>query len=431
VAAFAVYLYIFNEYLRPGEVIQSLQGAPVMDYIAIFTIGNWAIYIAQKKGFPRMPQNWLMLGLIASIGIGHFRHSRFAMAFTHMADFCKIALYYFWLVSIMDHTSKISKCVWIIILFSTLLAYHAHLQVTTEVGLFGVEAQREGQPPREVEILPTWKGSFADSNDVGCALVFAVGLCLGYIMGVPNMFGKVLALACIIALSYGAWITTSRGARLSLCVTFASYVGFTQIIPRIGLKQAIRIGAPMAFLGMLVVGPKILDAGDESAQTRLLLWQKGLDMLSSNPIVGKGFKFFTHYSVRRLVAHNSFVHIFGELGLLGYFFWMAMIYMSFREAFKIQALKVRSRYMRTVKGLNLALMCALAGFLSAAYFLTRPYWELLYIMFGLSAAIRTIVPRDILPRPTFKKRDAMNVIALELASVLFVKVSTMAGWSTV
>ena len=57
-----------------------------------------------------------------------------------------------------------------------------------------------------------------------------------------------------------------------------------------------------------------LDASESSAQGRVQAWAEGLQMFKSHPLFGVGFGRYTDFN--RLVAHNSFVHTLGELGLL-------------------------------------------------------------------------------------------------------------------
>ena len=78
---------------------------------------------------------------------------------------------------------------------------------------------------------------------------------------------------------------------------------------------------------------------------------------------------------------------------------------------------------------GLALVSALAGYLAGAYFLSRTFWELLYINIGLLAAVRLLVPTDILPVPTFTSKDFKYLVVLELASVVMIHFSIKVGWN--
>jgi O-antigen ligase len=65
---------------------------------------------------------------------------------------------------------------------------------------------------------------------------------------------------------------------------------------------------------------------DASFEGRTEAWYAGLQMLKDSPIWGVGLGFFRDYHER--VAHNSFVHCFAELGLVGYFLWLAVIVLT-------------------------------------------------------------------------------------------------------
>jgi len=61
--------------------------------------------------------------------------------------------------------------------------------------------------------------------------------------------------------------------------------------------------------------------------------------------------------------------LFRRAGAHRYFFWLGLLYVSLRDAYRINQLKMKSAYLYSIQGLNLALMCALVGYCTAAYFL--------------------------------------------------------------
>ena len=60
---------------------------------------------------------------------------------------------------------------------------------------------------------------------------------------------------------------------------------------------------------------------DESNAGRLDAWSAGLGMFRQQPFFGVGYNMFTDHN--EITAHNSFVLCFAELGLFGYFIWLA------------------------------------------------------------------------------------------------------------
>ena len=143
-------------------------------------------------------------------------------------------------------------------------------------------------------------------------------------------------------------------------------------------------------------------------------------MMLSNPIFGIGKGRFREE--HGLVAHNSYVHIVGELGIPGYSLWGgALIFtalvgyhiIKYRNKEKLErqaailttqkASLVNSQNTRKAKkdrqeqenkvitlnteyALNQTLFFSLVGFMVTAFFISRSYTLLLFIFIGMSLA---------------------------------------------
>src|SRR5919198_72393 len=128
------------------------------------------------------------------------------------------------------------------------------------------------------------------------------------------------------AFLYAIFLTHSRGAVLGL----ASLLFF-------GMRKALGLVKTGLLVGVLLVavvvtnaaGGRGFSAQEESAGDRILAWSEGLTMLRHQPLFGVGYNSFTeHHSI---TAHNSFVLCFAELGLIGYFMWLALAVTVFRD----------------------------------------------------------------------------------------------------
>ena len=58
-----------------------------------------------------------------------------------------------------------------------------------------------------------------------------------------------------------------------------------------------------------------ISADEGTGQARIQLWSDGLMFFQQSPLFGIGMENYRQFS--RHVAHNSFIHCFAELGLLG------------------------------------------------------------------------------------------------------------------
>ena len=163
-----------------------------------------------------------------------------------------------------------------------------------------------------------------------------------------------------------------------------------------------------------------MNARDESAHDRLVAWADGNRMLKSSPIFGVGKGRFAEYSETGKVAHNSFVHCYAEQGLFGYFFWMGLLFVSLKDGYALGKMAPSAEDPDTgeIARLSRILLAALIGYLASAVFLSRTYTPLLFILFGLFAAMRMMRVRAAGPAPNaFETRDCKWVLLAELASI--------------
>jgi putative inorganic carbon (HCO3(-)) transporter len=188
-------------------------------------------------------------------------------------------------------------------------------------------------------------------------------------------------------LLYALYLTHSRGGLLGL----GAMVLF-------GMRNTLGI-ARTAILGIAIlfaVNVLNLDGGrgfstkEESASERIEAWDDGIQMLKSHPLLGVGYGNFLEHHVER-TAHNSFVLCFAELGLLGFFAWIALLVVAFRET--SQAI-LRTPADSPEHSLARALRSALVGFVACAWFLSRTYQPGLYLLLALCASTAYCVRRD-------------------------------------
>ena len=109
-------------------------------------------------------------------------------------------------------------------------------------------------------------------------------------------------------------------------------------------------------------------------------------MLKSNPLFGVGFEMFTDQRVQ--TAHNSYILAAAELGFFGLFFWVGLIWSSFKGLLIIQKGPWASGSLGdSLTVYALGLQSALVGFCAAAFFLSRTYVILPYLLFALSGSL--------------------------------------------
>jgi len=255
-------------------------------------------------------------------------------------------------------------------------------------------------------------GFMQDPNDLALGMIVALGL-IGGAWNDQRRSHLALFAAGAAALMYGIYLTQSRGGAVALVV----------VLWRIA---ASRIGRGPAFLLLVALGAglMVLDFGgrslamqlDESASGRLVAWTEGLDMLKAHPLLGVGYGQFLEY--HPLTAHNSLVLCFAETGLLGCFFWVGLIVVTFLELGTLKNLAGDDPFDHTVRQWAEGLQMALIGFIAAAFFLSRTFVPTLYLIIGLAAALAVIARQSgrSIPLPPLPLL-ALIVLACEVGGI--------------
>ena len=177
---------------------------------------------------------------------------------------------------------------------------------------------------------------------------------------------------------------------------------------------------------LFTFGPSRLStiSGEEaSAHGRIDAWYEAYQMFKNNPLFGVGQGRFTDYN--NLTAHNSYVLVMAELGVVGLFFFTGLIYHPiywlWRHVFTPQDLPFDSADL----GLISALYASLFGVLAAIFFLSRSYMLIPYMLIALVAAASRIISREhgvseismSLPPRHFR-----NIAVLTLAQIIIINI---------
>ncbi|MFH1771974.1 MAG: O-antigen ligase family protein [Candidatus Omnitrophota bacterium] len=73
---------------------------------------------------------------------------------------------------------------------------------------------------------------------------------------------------------------------------------------------------------------------DESAQTRIILWQQSIEYFKQNPVIGVGFNVFSHLGLKR-DAHNVYLRTLAEEGLVGLSFLLLIMAIAIRRGWRL------------------------------------------------------------------------------------------------
>jgi O-Antigen ligase len=249
---------------------------------------------------------------------------------------------------------------------------------------------------REAGALRRFAAGGLDGNDL--AMVLALALPMAWYLGMTYR-QPLLRWACrayIPIAVFTVGLTGSRGGMLATTVALLSVpLSMTKLSPgrlmtsvmMLSLTGVLAVAyVPETLIERLATTGTEVEAGSFGGRGKI--WKAGLAVLPENPVFGYGTGGFKSAIAPRLglakVAHNSYLSVLVEQGIVGFVLYMMMFVAAFRSILKLPVLERR---------FALVLLATLViAMIPLTWEDRRPAWFVLAALIGLSHA--QIAQRD-------------------------------------
>jgi putative inorganic carbon (HCO3(-)) transporter len=413
-------IYVALSHLSPADVFPSLGDSRIMLWLGIVAVVASLPSIVTGK-FPfRAPQVYLMLGFIVAVPLSRLAHLWFGGMFPALVAFLPSGIVFYLIVANANtlHRIRVLMVVFLAVcfflLYRSVLAYHSG-----EVDSVFLLQQGVGYDPATGDVTGTLTriralGFLSDPNDFAqCLLTGLPFLGLFWRAG-QKLRNLLLVIVPASFVLYGVFLTHSRGAVVGLGVIIVALLA-----GRLGKTRSV-IAAVLLVALMLspIGGGRETSLSEGSTAGRIMEWGAGIAMLKSSPIFGAGYDAFANNG--ELTAHNSFVLCFAELGLFGYFFWLAIIVFTITDLNSLLGSIKETDDNRELLRCARVLRISLFAFLATAWLLSRTYIVTFYMLIGLAVAVIQLLSSDQEERPDTGWSRWKLTGALEVASIVVV-----------
>lgn len=416
-------------FLRPAELVAAWQGVSLYEYLIIacflFAIPDLLTYLTGRS-LETQPITLCVFGVLAAVVLSQLAMFNFGEAWRTGYFFLKVVVYYLLFVSVVNTPARLRTfivcLVWLCagLTLVTLLQYHDVISLPNLKTLIDTETD-----PVTGEIQPisrlTASGALGDPNELGVVLAAVVPLAL-YLLTDRKTTLAFLYAVPVGLFVYAIALTQSRGA-------------FVALLAGLGALAAVRYGARRALVLAALALPVIVlfFAGRQTdlstlrgtGQTRIQIWSDWLTEFRASPLFGHGMALeedpaqiseLAAWRDNRHVAHNSYLHSFRDLGLLGGMFFLGAFVLAFWMLLRLDPR--RTRILRPdMERLRPALLGCLTAFAVGILALSLCYAVPTYVILGLTVSYGRVTPYySVLPRLRWDLRVAGR---LALASVSF------------
>ena len=297
--------------------------------------------------------------------------------------FLKMLIFFFLFINLIDDRTKITWFINAMLLSAAWMVYRCwDLRGTTGARFENING-----------------GIIQDSNQFAAALLLMLPLAIGRAMKQDEKWWiRLCAAIGSFGIIMSIIITVSRGAFLGLIASaIAFFYYFNEHRKKILILTTILVIAVAPFVPQyymdrtsMVFSSKEVDS-DSSAVSRLTSWNLAYELWKEHPIVGVGMRNFGYYmgyrnegrawGQRGHVVHSVWMQALSEGGLMVAGPFIAMIFIFFYKTKKSKELCRDHNFIIEISALQVGMI----GFLVAASFVNRLYYEPIYWWCGLAS----------------------------------------------
>ena len=313
-------------YIRPAEFIPALLGLPLFELtlgLCLLTGITRLLGQARPGVIAEQPITVLVMVLLVTVVLSNLVRAQIGLAWDAANEFFKVVLYFMLLISIVDSTRRLVVFLAALVLFVTIimsltaLDFEGYIHLPTsnyvkeDVVTSGTSSVADEQHVELRRMGST--GLFADPNEASMLIVQSL-LIAGYFAvnsGTPLAL-RFFWVGPLALLGIALYLTQSRGGFLNLICSVLMF-----LMARFGRKFGLFLVAVCLPLILIVFGGRqtSMSVAGTTAHQRIQLWSEYLSFAWHNPLFGIGYdnwkKFFA------LLAHNSFIQCFADLGFVG------------------------------------------------------------------------------------------------------------------
>lgn len=317
-------------FLRPAELLPALGTTPLYEYaiLACAAASLPAVFRLLARPLGAQPITVCVVGLLPVIVLTHLAGRDAGEAGRAGVYFFKVLVYYALFVSVVNTPARLRAFIFWLVCFAAVYTAVNVLQYLGVIDLPTLKAElkdTEYNPQSGEEVYHSRlqaSGIFQDPNELCTMLAAVVPLVLYRLTNPDGSVLRVLWAGPLALFLYAITLTQSRGGFLALLGGLGAY-----LVTCYGWRRAAVLGLAGLPVAFVLAGGRQgdLSAMSGTGQSRVQIWSDWLMEFRYHPLFGKGMLEGTEAKPKeergrgehKLVAHNSYLHAFADLGFLG------------------------------------------------------------------------------------------------------------------
>jgi probable O-glycosylation ligase (exosortase A-associated) len=383
-----VLMYSWMSFMNPHRYTWGFaQQIPLIQLVAIATLAG-LLFTRDRRPLPRVKEVGLLLALWALFVLTTLTAMYPDLAWEKLGQVSKVLLMVFVTIMVCQDRARLRNLL---------------LVTALSIGFFGLKGGIWGLAVGgEHHVLGPSLSFFGDNNGLSMALNMVLPI-LFYLAREERRWWM-----------RGLLRTTFAMTVVSVLLTYSrsGFLGLMVVLSALTLRTRAKVLViPAALVALVAVAwflpEKWYDRmetiqnyeEDVSANARLTSWYVGWRLALDQPILGGGFFAFSKEAFERYVpgypswhnAHSIYFHVLGEHGFTGLILFGGLILSLFgslwavrREARRVPGARWAVEYSHMVQA-------SLLGYLATGTFLNLTYFDLYYVLVGVTVILRQVV----------------------------------------
>ncbi len=380
---YAAAMYLLLEYVRPHVIYPTFDILPWTQ----ITILAGLFYVIAKGQLKIQGMHFLLLTFVAVVFVSS------VLSYDQPASFKHINYIISWFVVVIFFTGAVRNLeqykLLTVLLF--LFLFKMSLFGAKTWVLRGFSFTGWGiQGPR---------GFFQNSGELSLLMVVFAAMSFAYIAGNKSI-SRIYYLVPITAVMT-VLAASSRGSQLAMVVVV---VLLALKIGKLRIKKVLIFGA-VCCVGWVLLPEEQKDrfsmmGDDATSESRLMYWEKGMEMLDEHKWFGVGYYAFPSYfadryapyvdfsnfNYRREVSHNSYIQVGSEMGYVGLSIYLLLLWCCFRLTKKTKMLLIHRGSPKEFSWIPLycnGINIAIIGYMVGSTFMSVAFYPYLYLFLML------------------------------------------------
>jgi putative inorganic carbon (HCO3(-)) transporter len=376
-----VLIYIALNLLSPADMLPILAPFRPMLILALLSLPIAVLARLQAPEVGKLRTQFAVVLLFFGFACtAYIPHRLFGANVQTVTDLAPNVLAYFLGIVYFRSAARLRLMRGMLVLVALFILVNALLELpfAHASGISAPYVMVTGYSSAEMEFRIRGLGMLQDPNTYGQFVLLVLPL-----LFVPKSddglgVGWLAAVPITILFLLGVFLTGSRGAALGVAVVSGLF-----LIRRLKVTGAV---ITTVLGGLVLLGINAYKARTISIHgglDRLAIWSDGLAYFKSSPIWGIGPRnFVANFGS---TAHNSYLLVAAELGIVGFFLWMSMLLVTLIQLSRIP--KIIGKSDPALARWAVGLRISLAGYMFTSYFLSRAYEMPLYMLLGMCGGV--------------------------------------------